>query len=148
LVSSSFGAMSQIHGTMCSVGQRPEWTHAAQLWHTIRRGRRKNKPRIRKSKFLSRCALTVANMISTDSRKYRPVFNIVVCEIARLERHCNPVPSMPSAAWQSVTKAHRSQGANLVAPTADTATIETLTGCTQTYRRRPVEVGRVVRFHG
>jgi hypothetical protein len=27
---------------------RPEWTHAAQLWHTIRRGRRKNKPRSRK----------------------------------------------------------------------------------------------------
>jgi hypothetical protein len=40
------------------------------------------------------------------------------------------------------------RGANLVALTADTATIETLTGCRQTYRRRPVEVGRVVRFHG
>jgi hypothetical protein len=37
----------------------------------IRRGRPKNKPRMRKSKFLSRCALTVANIISTDSRKYR-----------------------------------------------------------------------------
>jgi hypothetical protein len=42
---------------------------------------------------LSRCALTAANIISTDSRTYRPVFNIVVCEIARLERHCNPVHS-------------------------------------------------------
>src|SRR5271169_4183583 len=39
------------------------------------------------------CALTAANIISTDSRTYRPVFNIVVCEIARLERHCNPVHS-------------------------------------------------------
>ena len=39
------------------------------------------------------------------------------------------------------------RGANLVALTADTATIETLTGCRQTYRSQPVEVGRVVRFH-
>ena len=53
------------HGTMCSVGQRPEWTHASPLWHTIRRGRPKNKPRIKKSKFFSRCALTVANTIGT-----------------------------------------------------------------------------------
>ena len=35
-------------------------------------------------------------------------------------------------------------GRNLVALTADTATIETPTGGRQTYYRRPVEVGRVV----
>ena len=46
---------------------------------------------------------------------------------------------MPSAGWQAVTKAHRSQGR--VALTAATGTSEALTG-------RPVEVGRVVRFHG
>jgi hypothetical protein len=36
------------------------------------------------------------------------------------------------------------QGRRLVALTAETATIDTLTGSLQTYRRRPVEVGRIV----
>jgi hypothetical protein len=35
-------------------------------------------------------------------------------------------------------------GGKLVELTANMATLETLTGCRQTYRRRPVEVGQVV----
>jgi hypothetical protein len=53
------------------LGKDPNGPTPRSSGTTIRRGRRKNKPRIRKSKLLSRCALTVANIISTDSRKYR-----------------------------------------------------------------------------
>jgi hypothetical protein len=38
----------------------------------------------------------------------------------------------------------RPKGGKLVALTADTATIETLTGCRQAYRRPPVDVGRSI----